>query len=264
MVTELRTHSNGSVYFFPRAYPLQAAQYMASVVLDGELATMPIVAGSGRAWQMVHTAQQQTETAVPLDILFLLDATGSMDDELSQLKDNIVAVSMQIKALPSQPDIRFALLSYRDQEEAYVTNLADFTPDIETFITTLAGVEAVGGGDYPEDLNMALTLAIHEASWRAEGSISLIFLIADAPPHLDYARIKIYSIASSGLDEQGVYIFRQLAQVTGGRFLFLTQETEANTPANSNRGFTVSDYTVSALDQLIVNLVAEELLPLAP
>jgi hypothetical protein len=98
--------------------------------------------------------------------------------------------------------------------------------------------------------------------------------VADAPPHLDYGQqnhyavemleaaergIKIYPIASSGLDEQGEYIFRQLAQATGGRFIFLTYGPEGPGTPGDETTFNVDQYTVSSLDDLVVQVVEEEL-----
>ena len=163
---------------------------------------------------------------------------------------------------------------YRDQSDAYVSRTFEFTPDVDAFEEALAEVRADGGGDYPEDLNEALSRAVHVPEWRVEETVSLIFLVADAPPHLDYGQqnhyafemleaaergIKIYPIASSGLDEQGEYIFRQLAQVTGGRFIFLTYGPEGPGTPGEETTFNVDQYTVSALDDLVVKIVQEEL-----
>lgn len=275
-VATLRTHSDGRVYFFPRAYPAQAAEYRVEV--DGaDPFTIP--AGSGqREWFVTVVDGGQGETAVNLDVLFLIDATGSMADEIQQLKDNIRAISAQVDALPSRPDVRFGLVAYRDREDAFLTQVTDFTPDVETFAAALVQVQADGGGDYPEDLNQALADAIHRPEWRVANTVSLIFLVADAPPHLDYGQqdhyaaemlqaaqrgIKIYPIASSGLDEQGEYIFRQLAQATGGRFIFLTYGASGPGSTGTETEFQVSDYTVSALDDLVVKIIEEELAPLS-
>ncbi len=275
-VATLRTHSDGRVYFFPRAYSAQAADYRVEV--DGaDPFTIP--AGSGqREWFVTVVDGGQGETAVNLDVLFLIDATGSMADEIQQLKDNIRAISSQVDALPSRPDVRFGLVAYRDREDAFLTQVTDFTPDVETFAAALDQVQADGGGDYPEDLNQALADAIHRPEWRVANTVSLIFLVADAPPHLDYGQqdhyaaemlqaaqrgIKIYPIASSGLDEQGEYIFRQLAQATGGRFIFLTYGASGPGSTGTETEFQVSDYTVSALDDLVVKIIEEELAPLS-
>ncbi|NOR89733.1 MAG: hypothetical protein GQ524_05720, partial [Anaerolineales bacterium] len=111
--------------------------------------------------------------------------------------------------------------------------------------------------------------------WRVEETVSLIFLIADAPPHLDYSQdydyaqeifnatedgIKIFPLASSGLDDQGEYIFRQLAQITAGKFLFLTYGAGGGPGDDTTHH--VDDYSVLSLDDLVVKVVEEELEPL--
>jgi hypothetical protein len=169
------------------------------------------------------------------------------------------------------------MVTYRDRGDEYITQVTDFTPDVEDFAEELAQVSANGGGDYPEDLNEALSQAVHRPEWRIEDTVSLIFLVADAPPHLDYGQqnhyaaemlqaatrgIKIYPIASSGLDEQGEYIFRQLAQTTGGRVIFLTYWENGPGSTGTETEFQVSDYTVSSLDDMVVKIVEEELAPL--
>jgi hypothetical protein len=143
---------------------------------------------------------------------------------------------------------------------------------VDDFSRELAEVEAEGGGDYPESLNEAFHRAIHGPEWRARNSAQLIFLVADAPPHLDYAQdydyaddmvkaaelgIKVFPIASSGLDDQGEYIFRQIALFTQGRFIFLTYGPGGQ-PGDSTTHH-VDDYTVQKLDDLVVRLVEEEL-----
>ncbi|MGD2079345.1 MAG: VWA domain-containing protein [Chloroflexota bacterium] len=281
-VARLRSHSDGRVYFFPRAYgdeqqsvAIQDATYDVQVTVGSETVELTIPAGtSQREWQVVHPAAGRAGDNVRLDVQFLIDATGSMADEIAQLKDNIQAIAAAIDELPARPDLRLAMTVYRDQGDAYVSRTFEFTPDVDAFEEALAEVRADGGGDYPEDLNEALSRAVHAPEWRVEETVSLIFLVADAPPHLDYGQqnhyaaemleaagrgIKIYPIASSGLDEQGEYIFRQLAQVTGGRFIFLTYGPEGPGTPGDETTFNVDQYTVSALDDLVVKIVEEEL-----
>lgn len=278
-VTTLRTHSNGRSFFFPRVYALQAETYNVQVIVNGSTQTLTIPANtSQREWVVAHPAANQPALA-QLDVLFLIDTTGSMSDEIAQLTDNINAIAAQIDALPSQPDVQFGMVTYRDRGDVYLTSLFDFTTDVAAFANALAQVNADGGGDYPEDLNEALSQAVHIPEWRVENTVSLIFLVADAPPHLDYGQqnhyavemlaaaesgIKIYPIASSGLDAQGEYVFRQLAQVTNGRFIFLTYGTEGPGTTGSETTMTVDEYTVSALDDLIVQIIEEELSYLTP
>ncbi|MDM8531261.1 VWA domain-containing protein [Anaerolineales bacterium HSG25] len=212
---------------------------------------------------------------IKLDLLFLIDATGSMDDEISKVQDTVFDVTARIDALPGQPQVHYGMVTYRDRDDAFVSRTYPFTPDVREFADNLDTVYADGGGDYPESLNEALHKSIHDMSWRQSDTIKLVILIADAPPHLDYAQdydyaeemviaaeqgIKIFPIASSGLDDQGEYIFRQLAQFTQGRFIFLTYADGSNSGApGSTTTHHVDDYTVEHLDDLLVQLVTEEL-----
>lgn len=275
-VQTLRTHSDGRAYFFPRALDVTAPEYEVNVTVNGQVESFTIPAGGEqREWIVSHAgADQQALPRARLDVLFLIDATGSMADEINQLKENIRAIAAQVDALPSQPDVRFAMVAYRDHGDEYVTRVSDFTPDVEAFAQELDNVSADGGGDYPEDLNEALSQALHTPEWRVEETVSLIFLVADAPPHLDYGQenhyavemvnaaergIKIYPIASSGLDYQGEYIFRQLAQFTGGRFIFLTYGASGPGSSGTETSFNVDDYTVGSLDALVIRVITEEL-----
>jgi hypothetical protein len=274
-VAVLRTHSDGRAFFFPRTLDGMAKTYDINVTVNQTSERFAIPSGSAqREWFITHPGASQRPAEARLDLLFLIDATGSMADEINQLKENIRAISSQIDALPSQPDVRFGMVSYRDRGDEYVARVSDFTPDVEEFDRELALVFADGGGDYPEDLNEALSRAVHEPEWRVDDTVSLIFLVADAPPHLDYDQtnhyavevmeaaergIKIYPIASSGLDAQGEYVFRQLAQVSGGRFIFLTYGADGPGSSGTETSFDVSDYTVSSLDSLVVKIVEQEL-----
>ena len=118
--------------------------------------------------------------------MFLLDATGSMGDEIGRLKDTIDAVAAQVDGFDSKPDVRFAMTLYRDQGDMFVTSTFDFTSDIGAFRAALTDVVAEGGGDYPEALEEGLASALSEPSWRDPAStLQLVFLVADAPPHID-------------------------------------------------------------------------------
>ena len=220
---------------------------------------------------------RRPEGRAQLDVLFLIDTTGSMGDEIDRLKDSVRSVADRISALPGDADLRLGMTLYRDRGDLFVTRTFDFTDSVDVFKAALAEVRAGGGGDTPEDLNAGLHEAVTRPSWRGDDTVKLVFLIADAPPHLDYhdgpdyaddlraaARrgIKIMPIASSGLDDQGEYVFRQLAQITMARFTFLTYGADGASPGDRTDHH-VSDYAVLALDDLVVRLVSDELRPLA-
>ena len=207
-------------------------------------------------------------------MVFMVDATGSMGDEIAKLKSSMRAIAQQISQLPGQPDICWGLVAYRDRGDAFITRTHDFTDDLDGFQQLLARVQAAGGGDTPEALNEALHEVVHNLSWRSDAA-RMVVLVADAPPHLDYGGpqydrdmqaalakgIKLFAVGASGLDPVGEYIFRQIAQYTAGRFVFLTYKDAAN-PASGPGSQTVHDvgtYSVQTLDRLIVRLVSDEL-----
>ncbi len=272
---EGRTYANGQTLFFPRASDgsEEAESFTLDVETDEESQQLEFARGEVLDWVVtLDLVQPSSGGGVPLDILFLLDATGSMADEIDQIKDSLLSISSRISDLPSQPDLRFGMVAYRDRGDEFVTRVYDFEADALRFLDTIRGVVADGGGDDPESLNEALHVAVHEPDWRSEDAIRLMFLIADAPPHLDYVEdysyademieahrrgIKTFAIASSGLNQQGEYVLRQIAQHTMGRFIFIVYGGGGTTSHD------VGEYTVERLDDLVVSLVEEELASLS-
>ena len=271
-LTEYLTYADGRTLIFPEALTAgESGQLSINVERDGFTKNTSIFPEKNATHTLTLDGKMTYGMSVPLDVLFLLDSTGSMDDEIQQIKVTLASIAKRVSNLPANPDLRFGMVSYRDRDDTYVTRLHDFDRNVERFQQTIRGVRADGGNDYPESLNQALHEAVNDASWR-ENAIRLIFLIADAPPHLDYPQdedyaadmvrarekgIKIFSVASSGLDDQGEYIFRQIAQQTMGNFLFILYQSapqgELGTPHS------VEQFTVNNLDGLIVRLIEMEL-----
>ena len=267
------TYANGQTLFFPRALPEtgSAESFQVSAQKDGASRSLDFPRGTKTGWDLTLDATASYDGGVPLDVLFLLDSTGSMADEIDRIKDTLLSISARISDLPAQPDLRLGMVSYRDREDEYVTRVFDFDADAGRFSDTIRSVQADGGGDEPESLNEALHVALNKPDWRTGDAIRLVFLLADAPPHLDYPQdydyaeemvearkrgIKIFSVASSGLNVRGEYIFRQIAQHTMGRFIFILYESPGGGVGTPHD---VGEYTIERLDSLIVRLVEEEL-----
>jgi Mg-chelatase subunit ChlD len=275
-VWEARTFATGQTLFFPGSIgSIQSQSFVVSVNKDGFAHTMELPRGEQESWVIKLDQYYSQRSRVNLDILFLLDSTGSMGDEISALQSSILSIADQIDHLRPRPDLRFGLVTYRDHGDAYVVAKVDFTDRVRQFSDQLSQVRAAGGGDYPESLNQALHTAIYAMDWREEDAIRLIFLVADAPPHLDYSQdfdyaqemavalangIKIFPIAASGTDDQAEYIFRQMAQFTQARFIFLTYEgpNQSGGEPGDVSTMNVSSYGVQDLDDLVVRLVREE------
>lgn len=273
-----RTDAAGRVWVSPNAFDAsRASTYQVSVRKAGRngMAQATGFLQRGQKSAVDITLSAGAAQRAQLDLVFLVDATGSMDDEIYKLKATLRTIAQDVARLPAQPDLCFALVSYRDKGDAYLVRSHDFTNDLNAFQGVLNQLQAAGGGDYPEAMNEALHATVHNLSWRGNGTTRMVFLLADAPPHLDYGGpqyddsmvaalgkgIKIFGVGASGLDKQGEYIQRQIAQYTGGKFVFLTYD-QASNPASGPGRETVHDvqnYSVDSLDRLIVRLVREDL-----
>jgi hypothetical protein len=204
-----------------------------------------------------------------LDVALVIDTTGSMGDEMLYLRTEFLALSSSIASAYPSAEQRWSLVVYKDQGDVYVVRSFDFTSDLETFQTTLAEQSAGGGGDTPEAPDAALA-ATAELDWRAGGATArLAFWVADAPHHDERAAamasavravrdvgVHLYPVASSGIDELTEHSMRSAAQLTGGRYLFLTDDSGVG---NSHKEPTVPCYFVTRLDDAILRMVDIEL-----
>ena len=177
-----------------------------------------------------------------LDLVLLLDATGSMADELDFLKAGLNEIAAQFNSQPDSTILRYGFVVYRDQEKSDSIQLFSLTNDWELFAETLMTVTAVGGGDYPENLNGGLYQAVTGMNWNPAAE-HLLILLGDAPPHPDTGEtvpfeeillgsvaqnITIFTVGSDGLNETGAAIYQQIADVGNGRFIFVSHNPENN------------------------------------
>jgi hypothetical protein len=184
--------------------------------------------------------------AMSLDVVFVIDTTGSMSDEIARIKSTLLSVTERARSLEVPVDLQYGAVLYRDLGDAYLTRHTPLTRDVVAFDALLQGIEAGGGGDGPESLNQGLAVAVHDMDWR-EGAAKLMFVVADAPPHMDYEGdtpyadsafraltqgIRIHTVAASGLDDFGSLVFRQTAQLTRGDFVFIEYGSTAASAAD--------------------------------
>lgn len=273
-----RTDAGGQVWLSPDAFDVsRSSTYQVSVRKSGRWGMTQATAflQRGQKSAVDVTLDAATPQRAQLDLVFLIDATGSMGDEIDKLKSTLRTIAREVASLPAQPDLCFGLVAYRDKGDQFELRSHDLTNDLSAFQGVLNQLRAGGGGDYPEAMNEALHDTIHRLSWRGSNTTRMVFLLADAPPHLDYGGpqydddmraalgkgIKVFSVGASGLDAQGEYVQRQIAQYTGGKFVFLTY-AQAHNPVSGPGRETVHDvqnYSVDSLDRMIVRLVREDL-----
>ena len=122
-----------------------------------------------------------------IDVCFVLDTTGSMSGLIEGAKQKIWSIANEITSAKPTPDIRIGLIGYRDRGDEYVTKYFDLTTDIDAIYGHLQAFHAAGGGDMPESVNEALHEAVNKMSWSQDAAaLKIIFLVGDAPPHMDY------------------------------------------------------------------------------
>ena len=275
LLTTQTTYADGKTQFFPADVAGPA---------DKDFAVRASCGAETKNGQLGRTGKRESEVRfsfsrtvpkpLPVDIAILLDTTGSMQSQIDRLKSTLKAIHFQLTQMSTQPDIRFALVAYRDRGDDYVTQVTDFTGDVGRFQKVIDKLEADGGGDTPEDLQQALADGMHKLSWRKDG-IRVGFFISDAPPHTDYGQdfnyreamreslrrgIKWVSVGAGGLDRQGEVVFRQVAQFTMGEYVFITEggggDSEGGVAEASHH--VGSNYTTENLDQAIVRIVRRE------
>jgi Mg-chelatase subunit ChlD len=122
-----------------------------------------------------------------VEVVFVLDTTGSMSGMIQAAKEKIWSIAATMAAAQPAPDIRMGLVAYRDRGDAYVTKTVDLSSDLDSMYAALMDLQADGGGDGPESVNQALHDAVYRMSWSQESqSYKVLFLVGDAPPHMDY------------------------------------------------------------------------------
>lgn len=172
-----------------------------------------------------------------IELMFVIDTTGSMGDEINYLKVEIDDVISEIQEKNPNTVIKLALLFYRDKGDEYVTRYFDFTQDIQKQKNNLSNQNANGGGDFEEAVYKALGEAV-DKQWSSSSETRVLVHVADAPSHdnevkewnknvlkLTKKGIKVISVASSGIDKKTEYFFRSQSMITGGCYVYLTDDS---------------------------------------
>ncbi len=176
--------------------------------------------------------------APAVEVVFVLDTTSSMSGLIATAKEKIWSIATTMAQANENPDIRMGLVAFRDRGDEYVTRVVDLSPDLDSMYGTLMQFQAVGGGDGPESVNAALGDALNRISWsNDQDTYRVIFLVGDAPPHMDYqgetrypdivraaaARgIRVNAIQCGNVQET-VGHWTEIARLGGGRYMQVEQ-----------------------------------------
>lgn len=152
-----------------------------------------------------HLIAPQGKPAV--DVVFVLDTTGSMSGLIQTAKEKIWSIATTMASAQPTPEIRIGLVGYRDRGDQYVTRVIDLSSDLDSVYAQLMDFRADGGGDTPESVNQALHDAVHRMSWtQDEQAYRVVFLVGDAPPHMDYQDDVKYPEIVAAAKERGIVV----------------------------------------------------------
>ncbi|MFQ6010006.1 MAG: VWA domain-containing protein [Candidatus Aenigmatarchaeota archaeon] len=180
-----------------------------------------------------------------MDVVIVVDSTGSMSDEITLVKANLENLVEEIASGNPRPDVRFGIVTYRDhppEDKTYVYKKLDLTHDVVIVTDYIRSISANGGGDGPEAVADSMHVAL-DMDWRPDAR-KIVYLVGDAPPHglnqdepcpdgFDYMEeisraqameITFYTIGASGIDgyARGEDVFKEIAELTGGEYERLT------------------------------------------
>ena len=202
-----------------------------------------------------------------VEIAFVVDATGSMSDEINFIKRDLNKIMYNAQNLYSDVSIRYGSVFYKDSSEEYISKHKDFTNVLSEALVYIDEQFAGGGGDMPEAVDVGLDVAINQLSWSEDTRSKLLFLILDAPAHNDEKvinklnelsrkaakkGIKIIPITGSGINKSGEYLMRALALSTNGTYLFLTDHSGIG---NGHIEPTVDEYDVKLLTERVSEII---------
>jgi hypothetical protein len=143
-----------------------------------------------------------------LEMVFVLDTTGSMGGLIDGAKQRIWGIINEVMQTPSRPAVRVGLVAYRDRGDEYVTQVLPLTNDLDRVYSTLMDYRAGGGGDWQEDVRRALSEGVRSAGWskRSDNVAQILFLVGDAPPHDDYGNEPDALLTAQEAVERGMVV----------------------------------------------------------
>jgi Mg-chelatase subunit ChlD len=177
-----------------------------------------------------------------VEVVFVLDTTGSMSGLIHAAKEKIWSIASTLAQAQQAPEISMGLVAYRDRGDAYVTQVVDLNRDLDSMYAKLMDFAAGGGGDGPEAVNEALEAAIERMSWSDDqGTYRVVFLVGDAPPHMDYQDDVKYPQVVAAAKAKGIVVntiqcgnaadtvapWRHIASLGGGRYFTVEQAGSA-------------------------------------
>ena len=217
----------------------------------------------------INKMEVNTPCAMPqtVDIAVMVDATGSMSDEIDFLKIELENVLRNTFTQYPDLDVHAGAVFYRDRTDEYTVRHIDFQTDLVKVLNFIKLQRAAAGGDVPEAVDLALQSALDSLHWSTTARSRILFIVTDAPPH-DESKEKIFHLVQkaaakgirivpvicTGADRSTEFIMRSMALATNGTYVFLTEDYGSN---SSNTKITTGFFNVEFLNSLLQRIIRE-------
>lgn len=266
IIWETRTDNKGEAFLFANLFDKTETAFEIEVGDKTNFISQTIGRTSDKTIEMDFTTAAKSSKI--LDIMFMIDATGSMGDEMEYISAELNDVIARVKRTQQQMlTVRVSNNVYRDKGDDYVVRSFPFTENMSVALSQLNEQSAGGGGDYEEAVEEGFEDAIKNHEWSSSAAARLMFFVLDAPPHLTDENIKkiqevtkiaaekgirVIPVASSGVDKNTEFLMRFLSVSTGGTYVFLTDHSGIG---NSHIEPTIGKYDVEYLNDLLVKVI---------
>lgn len=254
-------NANGVCYLFPNWF---AYEYKISVKYNNGVDIEPVVSEYQVSKSITLSLEATKVEKEIIDLMFVVDTTTSMDDELEFLKNEIGNVVEEVCSF-NDCVINVAVLLYKDKGEIYETLYSEFTQDINSQLKFLENKIAYGGGDFEEAVDVAIEEAATKA-WSGSNSTKIIVHIGDAPAHdenindwynavidLCSKGIRLITVASSGINKKTEYLFRSMTLISNGTYVAITNHSGIGDDHIDSS--IDADITIEYLDKCLIRLI---------
>ncbi|MEL6536995.1 MAG: vWA domain-containing protein [Bacteroidota bacterium] len=263
-----KTDNSGQVDLWAQLLTFQSTESQIRVRQNGELMLLQPLTGLTDTVQVI-TANTSVGNQRKVQIMFTIDATGSMGDELEYLKVELEDVIIRVHNNLTGLEIETGAMVYRDEGDDYVTKFSPLSSNVNDVLTFLNDQSADGGGDNEEAVHTALEESLSYNPWDSTAVARLLFLVLDAPPHenkdvvqsiqasVEKAAgmgIKIIPVTASGIDKPTEFLMRLIALATNGTYVFITNHSGVGEEKIEP---TVGQYEVEFLNDLLTRLITK-------
>ncbi|GHU53123.1 hypothetical protein AGMMS49975_10400 [Clostridia bacterium] len=144
-----------------------------------------------------------TVTSDNVNVVFLIDTTGSMDTYINGVKDRAIEFSNILRGKGAA--FKLGLIGFGDLGEKEKPSVYNFTNDVPRFQKLVKNIPRTYGGDIPESSLDALETGVKlvEDSKITTGR-NIFILITDAPPHVPTASGKSVNDIFNMLNDRNI------------------------------------------------------------